>query len=331
MSLNEPIKAVNDTPDKTVDVVCNCDFLWSLAQLFCILRLSDKAGKNEYDLINLYTARAKRIAATYARFYLETEEGGDPAKLGRYYWMALGAFASKTVFCFLDTIQVKGAYAIFIKSIGNSLGKGNLWLFMDIAASHWLYNNYPEHFHKGMQCERKRNANQLEQAVKAMTYDLPWAEEAIDKINNFQPSSDIVKGFKLIKSIEKIKNKNKVPNLQLGSLLAIAEHEQGTVLQPLIYNNPDFSKWARRERDWFRWAAPTYQLVFAHTCETDAPELKSVAPNDLIVEDFDSRMHWIGNAAKKFHKLMLQQNTHMIQELQTIANWVNEPDADIVY
>ena len=29
------------------------------------------------------------------------------AKLARYYWMALGAFASKTVACAIDSLQIK--------------------------------------------------------------------------------------------------------------------------------------------------------------------------------------------------------------------------------
>lgn len=48
-------------------------------------------NNNEYEFIGLYAARARRIAATYARFYLETEGGGDTDKLGCYCWMALGA------------------------------------------------------------------------------------------------------------------------------------------------------------------------------------------------------------------------------------------------
>ena len=41
--------------------------------------------------------RAKTIAGIYARFYLEQEKYGNPKLMGRYYWMGLGAFASKTV------------------------------------------------------------------------------------------------------------------------------------------------------------------------------------------------------------------------------------------
>ncbi|WP_111640711.1 DUF2515 family protein [Marinimicrobium alkaliphilum] len=85
--------------------------------------------------------RARRIAATYARFYLETEDGGDPSKLGRCYWMALGTFASKTVACLLDTWQLNASYA--------------------------------EHFFDGMACIHERDANDLEDTVRETFNDLP--------------------------------------------------------------------------------------------------------------------------------------------------------------
>ena len=91
----------NTTPKSCVEGVCNCETMWSLAQQFCCLRLSDPvAGKDfKHKLIEDYAVRARRIAATYARFYLEqeTSAGSDGSKKGRFYWMALGAFASKTV------------------------------------------------------------------------------------------------------------------------------------------------------------------------------------------------------------------------------------------
>ena len=117
MTIKQPVSATNDTPGKVEKVVCDCDLLWSMAHQFTYLRLSDKIAENEYSLINLFSARAKRIAATYARFYLETEDGGDPDKVGRYYWMALGAFASKTVACLLDAWQLESMYLVGAKTV----------------------------------------------------------------------------------------------------------------------------------------------------------------------------------------------------------------------
>lgn len=331
MPINEPLTAINDEPCKVEPVTCNCDFFWSQAHQFCYLRLSDKIGTNEYQLVDLYAARAKRIAATYARFYLETEEGGDSSKIGRYYWMALGAFASKTVACLLDAWQLKTSYFFRMTDIANGLAKGNLWLFTDIAASHWFYNNHPEDFRQGMACEKKRHASRLEKAVKTVTYDLPWAHESIRKVKEFAPSSDIVEAFDWVKKIEETSDERKLPGYRMKQLLAVAEHEQGAVLQPLIYDDPDFTYWTKKEREWFRFLAPKYQLVFGHQCEVNDPDLKSEAPDDLVVENFDSRMDWITDAADTFHGLMTKRKSYMIQELKTIAGWDKTPDAPFVY
>ena len=331
MAIETPVTAKNDAPRKVEKIICDCDFLWSLAHQFTYLRLADKTGDNEYQLIDLFEARAKRIAATYARFYLETEDGGSPDKLGRYYWMALGAFASKTVACLLGTFQLNAMYIAF-KTIPRGLGQGNLWLFTDIAASHWFYNHFPENFQRGMMCSQQRNANHLQKEVKEITDSLPWAADSMGKINNFVPSSDVIEGFKLVEQIESEGEDDKRRAFQLDQLMAIAEHEQGAVLQPLIYENPDFAAWARRQRSkWIRWASPAYEVVFTHACATDDPELKSVAPDDMIIEDFKSRMDWISKAANKFHRLMSTREEFILQELHTIAGWVNTSDAAVVY
>jgi hypothetical protein len=114
----------NTTSKSCVEVNCDCNTMWSLAQQFSYKRLCVQTGDHEGELVKDYAVRARRIAATYARFYLELEDGGDPTKLGRYYWMALGAFASKTVACTFDAWQVK-AMSIGIKTVWEGLGKGN--------------------------------------------------------------------------------------------------------------------------------------------------------------------------------------------------------------
>jgi len=94
-----------------------------MAQEFAYLRLCNDTGTDTPRLIGYYSARARRIAATYARFYLEMEEHGNPKKKGRYYWMALGAFASKTVACTFEHWTVSSAVA---QEVRNYLGKGTL-------------------------------------------------------------------------------------------------------------------------------------------------------------------------------------------------------------
>lgn len=314
---------INDAHNKTEEVQVTCDILWSAAQNFCYLRLSDRTAEGEYELIGLYEARAKRIAATYARFYLETEEGGDRSKMGRYYWMALGAFASKTVACLLGKWRVQ-----LIATIENGLGKGNLWLFMDIAAPHWFYNHYPENFGQGMVCRDQRSATALVNEVKAIVDDMPWSAESLGKINQLAISGDLKTAFDFLPRIELTMEDDKRKGLQMDHLMAVARHEQGAVLQPLIYDDPEFGAWAKRQR-WpvFKQSSPAYEITFTHRCSIRDAELKSVAPDDLIVEDYDSRMKWIDKAAQKFHGLMIEQENYMIGELNTIASWRNTPDA----
>lgn len=75
----------NDQPDSCVEVNCNCQTLWSLAQQFCYLRLCNRQSpdKKSTRLIANLPARTRRIAATYAKLYLEQKEHGDPRGKGR--------------------------------------------------------------------------------------------------------------------------------------------------------------------------------------------------------------------------------------------------------
>lgn len=331
----------NDTPDHEEQIVVGCDLLWSYAQRFSYQRLSDQQPDGSYRLIGLYAGRARRIAATYARFYLEKEEGGDPSKLGRYYWMALGAFASKTVACLLDSWQVEGAYfagwvtrgTFDAQAIANGLAKGNLWLFGDIAPAHWFYNRYPQNFFEGMGCIHRRNANSLVEPVRTHVNRLPWSAESLPKVNDFRASSELIRGFELVAQIEGMPATATLrKNVQMEHLVAIAEHEQGEVLQPLIYEDPNFSRWTEAQRAWYlRPLSPAYELVFSHQCSQRDNELISKAPRDMVVEDFSSRMDWIQKAAEKFHDLMSERADYMLRELNTMAGWVRSPDARWIY
>lgn len=109
-------------------------------------------------------------------------------------------------------------------------------------------------------------------------------------------------------------------------LLAIADHEQGVILQPLMYDDPKFAVWVQRQRGWLSWFSPILQLVFTHACETDNPNLKSVAPEKTILENLKSRMYWITKAAERFHGLMQDQTELMENELKIMASWYVSKD-----
>ncbi|HEY8101645.1 MAG TPA: hypothetical protein VIF82_12910 [Burkholderiaceae bacterium] len=314
----------NPTPNSCVEVKCDCNTMWSMAQQFSTLRLCDSTESYKATLINDYAVRARRIAATYARFYLEKEEGGDLTKKGRFYWMALGAFASKTVACTLEAWQVKTMAATISKEVKDGLGKGNLWLFCDISGWHWYYSMYQSSFDM---CLGSRNTDNYVKPVQEQMKRLPWKGNALPVIKNLQVSKEIKAGFAKVQEFETTSDAKKRPAIQFAHLLEIANHEQGVILQPLIYDDPDFAGWIKTQRSWYaHWASPPLQLVFSHVCDTKKTELKSVAPDDTELENFKSRMKWIQAAAKDFHRLMQFQKEYMEGELRTMAGWVNLPD-----
>jgi hypothetical protein len=232
--------------------------------------------------------------------------------------MALGAFASKTVACSLEDIRVTS-----IKTVKEGLGKGNLWLFNDISGWHWYYTKHASHFDK---CLSSRNAASYVDGVQKQMNQLPWKAEALPKIKNMQVSGYIKDGFALVRQIEVTANPRTRPPLQLQHLLKIADHEQGVILQPLIYDNPDFAYWVAAQRWTPSLIAPDLELVFTYACHTRFSSVKSVAPDDTKLEDVDNRMKWIKAAAKQFHDLMQNHTAMMEKELLAIAGWVNMPD-----
>lgn len=326
----------NTVPGSHVDVPFDCNAYWTLAQYFACLRLSTRIGSlaiapfgHRLGFVSNYAQRAKTIAATYARFYLEIEEGGSPKKKGRYYWMALGAFASKTVACSLDTWQVSNNPITplepdLIGKVRDGLGKGNMWLFQDIAPWHWFYNHSPDSF---TQCLPARDVpDKLYTAMQSNIKKLPWWDDALPKIKHMHVSQFIQTGFRLVAKIESEVDPVDRADDQLAHLLEIAKHEQGVILQPLIYDDPIFAKWVAGQRYMktlpvLGSMTPGLELVFTHACETKNPELESVAPADTILENYKSRMIWIGLAAKKFHGLMQNKTAFMEAEITTMAGW----------
>ncbi|MEO7496725.1 MAG: hypothetical protein ABIT83_20560 [Massilia sp.] len=232
----ESIKKSTTNPQENscVDIDCKCEDIWSMAQEFSTARLGTVDENKKTKLISDYGVRARRIAATYARFYLETEVGGDPTKIGRYYWMALGAFASKTVACTLESYRVE-AMSIFTKTVTEGLGKGNFWLFCDVSGWHWYNSIYPASFEK---CLTKRDSRTYVKPVQEHMKKLPWNAAALPAIENFTKTRYVEEAFSHIKCIETSSNQKRA-SFQLLHLIAFAKHEQEIILQPLIYDDPD--------------------------------------------------------------------------------------------
>jgi len=128
--------------------------------------------------------------------------------------MPVSTWKPKTEAIPIKPEQVQSSYAFGtlslgitdMKAVANGLGQGNLWLFNDIAPAHWLYSNYPKHFFDGMDCLSKRDANQLEEHVKAIMEDLPWAAESLSHIKYFKPSPDMREEFEKVRDIKRTEN-----------------------------------------------------------------------------------------------------------------------------
>src|SRR5690606_14536945 len=256
----------NTTLNSCLPTTCTCEELWSVSQQFCLKRLSEEVSANSYNFVDSYSVRARRIAGTYARFYLETEENGNSSKKGRFYWMALGAFASKTVACTLEHWTLTSTKHGIVVTASDWFGQGNFWLFQDIAGWHHYYSKFGSEVF--FNCMSKRNTNTLVPEIKSAIDKADWAKESLSKINNLKSNDFIKKGFSEVQKFETSSNKDRKILDQYQNVLIIAEHEQGKILQPLIYEG-----WRnRREIDsmgLFSWFTPEVALFFTSDCSTN--------------------------------------------------------------
>ena len=378
----------NPDPDTCVDAQCSCQVIWSLAQQFSMRQIVTHApthphlpdyrerNGNVFDeqpeqkgppaFVGDPIVRAKRIAAAYARVFLEDFHLGDKSKVGRFYWLGLGAFASKQVATTLAAWQVK--YAMRWSELRAGLGRGNLWLFNDVLAWFYGYAAGADTFEKCMHARDSRNF--VDQVATNLTRQ-PGHDESIDKIpyeidgetgakkaklGYFKCTPIVEEGFRLVKDWEN-ETEKKRPDIALLHLIAIAQHEQGEVLQGLVYDNPDFHKWLRWQRGALstsddtafndtmnamksgasdgsvialapvvRALVPGLQLVLTPDDTTDDIEFRSDAPDRLVLEDYQKRMDWITDAAKKYHRLMQTKPNIMLGYLEVIKSWSDLAD-----
>ena len=119
---------------------------------------------------------ARRIASAYARIYLEDFPLGNKDKIGRFYWVGLGAFAAKQVAVTLERWQLRDAKWT---RLYEGLGKGNLWLFNDVLPWHYGYAASAATFNK---CVATRDSRQFVDPVKRNMSNQKDYLESIDKV-----------------------------------------------------------------------------------------------------------------------------------------------------
>lgn len=318
----------NTTSDSVQDIALSCAELWSIGQQEAIRRLSIQRSclftrVPRQHLVGDFSARAARIAATYARFYLETEQGCNPDYKGRFYWMGLAAFASKQVKCALDFIPDSLWFPLAKAATHvskDSLGKGNFWLFQDIFVWHWFYAQYPEQFDE---CAPQRDTSTYVEIVKSNMASLPWAEETLTVLNNLRLTKDITKAFQYTRSFERSSDYEERRALQLQSLMMIANHEQITILQPLIYN-----KWVFNKSLDIQAALEDLPLIpkrvaaFTTTCDIENEQRRVQMKDGNLYETAD-RMKFITAIAEKYHILMHEDVEYMEGTIRTISSWSN--------
>ena len=340
-----------------------CSYTWSIAQYQCFEKLTTSSDKKSSTIhlkvVQDGEARARRIAAVYAKFYLEHSDVNGNAKYkGRHFWMGLGAFASKTVADALGHWS-SAADGGFLGVVSN-FKLGNFWLYQDIAGWHFEYNQCSTNF---TTCISQRNSNNYIPEVKAMVYDSHSAYDVLPKIRNLGASQYIKPAFNATKKFEQLGStkKDERKAQQKINLMQLANHEQREVLQKIIYQKDNFkvglflaetfrgltvtkASLIKSSADPlgkvpitvmpvlltlpsnFKVDIPELQMIYTSEADTNDPDLKNVAPDDIKLADITKRMKWITSVADQFIKLMNNDTTKakVEREMVKIAGWINK-------
>ncbi|KXO74275.1 hypothetical protein AYL20_12635 [Acinetobacter venetianus] len=342
----------NTTENSCKAVQCDCSTFWEIYQQQAIMRLSNLQDQktNTYKLEPGYEARARRIASVYAKIYLEQEISGNKQLKGRYYWMGLGAFASKTVAGVFKHWLTSNGYKWIafdlVRGPVHYFAQGNMWLFMDIAPWHYAWSASSSSFN---QCKFQRNVSKYKH-IKKEVMNLPWSS-CLTVINNLQCTNEITIGFAKLPAIEQVfkqslaeQKKFKTSAKDLFShLLTIAVQEQSNILQKIVWKDKNVQRQAAIQRVT---NTPESTLVLSSDYDSDMvrknrqgqykgrlanelsqlPESAYSEPSEgTKVENYDSRMKWIQKAAEKYHRLMQNEKGRKFleKELMIIAGWGN--------
>lgn len=306
-----------------------CSYTWSIAQSQCFEKLTTSSDKKSSTIhlkvVQDGEARARRIVAVYAKFYLEhSDVNSDTQFKGRHFWMGLGAFASKTVADALG--HWSSAADDGVLGVVYNFKLGNFWLYQDIAGWHFEYNQCSTNFST---CINQRNTSNYIPEIKTMVYDSHGAYDVLPKIRNLGASQYIKPAFNATKEFEKLPSTDREQRKveQKTNLMQLANHEQREVLQKTIYQKSGFKAglWLAEVG---RGKAPIseIQMVYTSKAATDDLDFKNVAPSDIELADITKRMKWITSVHKQYIKLMNNDSTRakVEREMVKIAGWINK-------
>ncbi|WP_133646637.1 DUF2515 family protein [Paraburkholderia flava] len=369
----------NPTPDTRVDLRCDCHAIWTLAQQFVMRQIVTHApvceampdyregdprivnkqlDKSPPEFVSNFAVRARRIAAAYAAVYLEDFHLGKKDQIGRFYWLGLGAFAAKQVAVTLEWPLLQSTKFTTTYKL---LGQGNLWLFNDVLP--WFYG-YAAGADTFATCAKERHSDKFMEPTKKsfrrqLDYETVIAHTPMerdgktgavidDHLGYLQCTPLVAQGFAKVTDWEKADSRGR-PKAAFQHLLLIAQHEQGEVLQGLIYDNAIFQAGldlqsallSKKPTDNPVMAVamgpvgitafelsilahatiPGLQLVLRAEDNTSNMDYRSDAPDGIVLQNYLERMRWITNAAGKYDKLMRNRTAEMHAHLTTIASF----------
>lgn len=244
----------------------------------------------------------------------------------------------------------------------DSFAKGNLWLLMDIAPWHYAWSMSSASFN---QCKTQRNVSKythIKEQVKNLPWSsclpiIKYLQNTLDITKAFGYLPPIEAVFKRRGKTRKA-NFDASKDYLFNHLLAIAVQEQRNILQELVWKDWKVELQATLQR---YTRLPDSTLVLSSDYLVDdvksVRKSQSILPSDYNmkgmervyqgrhagvldhlpekvyseplaateVENYDSRMKWIQEAARKYHRLMLSDTgrSFLEKELAIIAGWGN--------
>lgn len=375
----------NDTPNTQVDLKCDWPAFWTLAQQYALSQIvthapvcqdkpdyrngspgipNDTPGKSAPRFVSNYAVRARRIAAAYAAAFLEDFPPGKKELVGRFYWLGLGAFAAKQVAVTLEAPLLRNSKSVL--PTYNLLGQGNLWLFNDILPWFYGYACDPASFEEA--AGKRHSGRFLDPFAKGFRRQVDYDDviaktpmqrdgktgEIVNGERGYLQSTPLVlKGFDFVKQWEAAELADK-PDLAMNHLLNIAYHEQGEVLQGLIYDRIIFSAGLdvqslilrKKPTDNIIVATvlglggitayelsrlahayiPGLELVLTADNKTEDFDYKSTPEDDITLQNYGERMKWIIKAAAKYDGLMRYRKEKMYSYIREISVFADIPD-----
>lgn len=325
--------------------------------------------KGRFKIKSHYAQRAYDIAAVYAKMYLGAGEFQQFPLLkkhpGLFYWMGLAAFASKTVGCSLENpwvknpekevkkyadklrdISLKLPYPVSVNtaalaisaptlvevfsSMDKMLGKGNIWLFLDVMPWHYLYAKDREAFQR---CRAQRKYGMLPEVLQEDLERVDGFKETVgNKSMDFSDSVKqyILESFQALDDALKAKNDEDRAAAKLRHLMRLAYHEQEIILQKIMYNSFIFEKYLEVSRyleknhpDLYR-EMPQNELHLVASCKIKRGQERflSAAPKGIVLENLTQRMKWIADAADLYHRRMSKpvDKQFLEEQLRILAN-----------